>query len=133
MISKGHRFAQGKPFRIPERAILSACRQVARLHEAAGRLVCIRVSNSGILQDGGRKMVSNPDMLGIPDLIVLLKDGPDLWVELKAEDGRLSAGQVNFAQRIGRVGRKHHVVRSVDEFEALLAAYGVPRLTLLPS
>lgn len=129
--SKRQRF--GVQQRIPERAILSACRQIARLHEAAGRLVCIRISNGGVIQQGGRRMIPNPEMLGITDLVLLLRGGTTLWVEMKAEDGRQSEGQQAFQRRISRVGHKYHVARSVEEFEALLSEYGVPRLTLLPS
>jgi hypothetical protein len=119
--------------RIPERAILSACRQIARLHEGAGRLICIRISNSGVMHGGGKRMAPNPEMLGITDLVLLLKSGPTLWVELKADDGRLSPGQVAFRERLTRVGHIYRVVKSVEEFESLLSEYGVPRLTLLPS
>lgn len=133
MISRGHRLSKGRPMRIPERAILSACRQIARLHEAAGRLVCIRISNGGVIQQGGRKMIPNPEMAGITDLVLLLRGGTTLWVEMKAQDGRQSEGQEAFQRRITRVGHKYHLARSVEEFEALLSEYGVPKLTLLPS
>jgi hypothetical protein len=133
MLSRGHRFAQGKPFRIPERAIQSSCRQLARLHEGAGRLVCIRISNTGVMHDGGKRMTKNPEMLGITDFVLLIKGGPTLWVELKADDGRMSPGQQVFRDRVTRVGHIYRIVRSIEEFENLLAEYGVPRLTLLPS
>lgn len=131
MISRGHRFAQGKPIRIPERAIQSSCRQIARIHEGAGRLACVRISNSGVVRAGGKYMTKNPEMLGIADFVLLIKNGPTIWVELKADDGRMSPGQQVFRDRVKRVGHPYHIVRSVEDFENLLAEYGVPRLTLL--
>lgn len=131
MLSKGHKLAQGKPWVPREKDVLASCKQIARLHEGAGHLVCIRLSVGGIPRGNGQQWSRNMDMKGITDLVVLITGGPVLWVEVKAEDGRLSEDQKEFARRLARVGHPCRVVRSVQEFERLLAEYGVPPLTLV--
>lgn len=54
--------------------------------------------------------------LGISDLVILLKDGRYLAVELKSKKGRLTQGQRRFASRI----KELFVIRSYDDFIKLM-------------
>lgn len=136
MLSRGHKLAQGKSPVAREKVILASCKQLLRLMEGAGYLTFVRVANGGVVRSNGRGgtfMTRNVDMAGVSDLIIWLRGGPVLCVELKAEDGRISPDQAEFCRRLQRVGHQYHVVRSSAALEDLLVAHGVPRLTLLPS
>lgn len=45
-----------------------------------------------------------------------------LWIEVKAEAGRQSAEQVDFQARVEALGYMYHIVKSVDQFNALIQA-----------
>jgi len=57
---------------------------------------------------------------GQPDLCILSKDGRYLSVELKVGKGKMSQGQLEWARDI-----KVHVVRSFDEFKALVDEFNL--------
>lgn len=59
---------------------------------------------------------------GTPDLTCVLPGGRVLLVELKRPSGVLSEAQVELGARITGCGVGYHVVRSVGQFQALLAA-----------
>ena len=58
-----------------------------------------------------RAMVSR-HFMGQPDIIALWPDGTFLGIELKAEDGKLSQGQINWWKRLGQ---PPNVCRSFEE------------------
>jgi hypothetical protein len=57
---------------------------------------------------------------GAPDLVVLPNDGPTILIEVKADDGRQSPSQKEFEVKARRFGHRYHVVRSVDECDAII-------------
>lgn len=59
---------------------------------------------------------------GTPDLTCVLPGGRVLLVELKRPSGVLSEAQMELGARITGCGVGYHVVRSVGQFQALLAA-----------
>lgn len=61
---------------------------------------------------------------GWPDYLVL-HDGGVLAIELKAEKGKQSSEQMEFAERLTAIGGKYHVARSLDDVKAALADAGV--------
>lgn len=122
-------------FRVSEDDILKSCKFILNLAEGAGYLSWSRISSTGIPRrlPGGCFLLQKNPMEGISDLIVWIKNGPVICVELKTEDGELDEPQKKFRNRILRVGHQFQVVRSPEALEALLVAHGVPRITLLPS
>lgn len=56
---------------------------------------------------------------GASDLIVVHM-GVLLWVEVKTDTGRQSKEQIEFQQRVTALGYRYELVRSLDEFKALI-------------
>lgn len=131
MLSKGHKLAQGKPYQPLEKDILASCKRLLRLYEGGGHLAFIRVTAGGVPRGDGSRFSKNVDMAGVSDLLIWLKAGPVLAVELKTADGVVRPDQREFGSRLSRVGHIYRVVRSVSQLEELLVEYGAPRLTLV--
>jgi hypothetical protein len=68
---------------------------------------------------------------GVPDLLVWLKGGRSLAVELKSARGVVSDAQQAWHDRLRTLGHSVYVVRSVDELAVLLTSAGVPAMGLL--
>jgi len=58
--------------------------------------------------------------VGEPDFTLLLPAGRVLFVECKTRTGKLSPEQLGLSLWAERLGHKIHVVRSMEEFKALL-------------
>lgn len=106
-----------------------------RLAREQGLLVCGQAGGARYLHGGRTANAQKAKGVepGIPDLLVL-EPGPDgthgLAVEFKIGANRLSAEQWAWFQR-GRAKRwRCAVVRSVDEFVALIASHTAPVIEL---
>jgi hypothetical protein len=58
-------------------------------------------------------------MCGVPDVILIRLGGLFVGLEVKTDQGRMSPDQVEFAARTNAVGAEYHVVRSIDDVQAL--------------
>jgi hypothetical protein len=63
---------------------------------------------------------------GVFDLLVLRSDGWFCSLEVKASGGKLSPEQVEWSDWLSAGGASQAVVRSLDEAEEVLRAFGVP-------
>ena len=63
---------------------------------------------------------------GMPDVGLVLHGGRVAWLELKAPKGRTSDMQDGLHARLDALGHQVAVIRSIDEAEAVLRAWGVP-------
>jgi hypothetical protein len=63
---------------------------------------------------------------GVPDLLVWIRGGRSIGIELKAGRGKLSPEQIYWHVRVAGLGHRVYVCRSIDEVEAVLRAEGVP-------
>lgn len=63
---------------------------------------------------------------GVPDIVVLWR-GKGCFIELKADDGRLSPEQQHVGFSVMVSGGLFAVARSVDEVIAVLDYWGIPR------
>ena len=107
--------------------VLIDCKRLLRLLGNQGKLHFVRINVSPTVIGTGRtrRYIPNPDMVGMPDIIIWLKDGPFLCVELKRPGvGKLSQGQMNLKSRLENLGHQYHVVTSLKELECLLASFG---------
>lgn len=57
---------------------------------------------------------------GAPDFVIAIPDAKTLYVECKDREGKLSQDQMEFKKKIEMLGHMFHVVRSMDEFRAIL-------------
>ena len=90
------------------------------------------MQNQGLLRfgaipnGGSRNVIEAANMkrtgtvAGIPDLCVFLPGGRTLWIEVKSAKGTLSRAQRDWAEWLLANGHRYAMVRSFDEFEAVL-------------
>ena len=62
---------------------------------------------------------------GVPDLIFIGPRGLAYFIELKSAKGRLSASQREFAERIGAIGLRYAVCRTLQGVEDTLREWGI--------
>ena len=109
----------------PEARVLQQCKHLLRILERQGKVAFIRINVSAVPVRGGERFRPNPDMVGCSDLIIWVKSGPSLCVEVKAPGGKLSEAQRDFGERILRAGHRYVVVTTFDDFVAILKFHGV--------
>ncbi len=63
---------------------------------------------------------------GIPDLVLFLRDGRYICIELKRTDGKQKQGQKTFEKQVG--SENYHLCRSVEGFLEVMQKYGVVEL-----
>ena len=67
--------------------------------------------------------VDSSSSRGLPDLLCILPNGTVLFVELKTKTGKLSRLQEHMISKIEKNKGNVFVVRSVEQFEDLVASY----------
>ena len=114
--------------RRPEALIQESVCQYLALQERQGRLLWFAVPNGGsrnlleavnLKRQGTRK--------GIPDLVVIPKVGPVVFIELKSASGRMSKEQSAWLESLPLFGCPVAVCRSLDEVQQFLYETGVIR------
>jgi len=65
---------------------------------------------------------------GFPDLVIALKAGRTLWLELKSKGGVMSAEQKQVRLQLLALGHEHHVVKSFKRFKEIIVNPGFERL-----
>lgn len=60
---------------------------------------------------------------GFPDLTLILPGGVVVFIELKTKTGKLRPNQIIIRDKLLKQGANIHVIRSVEEFTALLRTY----------
>jgi hypothetical protein len=63
---------------------------------------------------------------GIPDLCCIIPGYPCVWIEMKAERGRLSDNQHHAHERMRKAGQIVGVARSIEDAVAIMDEAGVP-------
>lgn len=69
---------------------------------------------------GGVLMRLRPPPQGVPDRLLLMPGGQVVFVEMKTATGSVRPGQKLFLQELSRMQVPWRIVRSLDEFTALL-------------
>lgn len=65
------------------------------------------------------------ECVGMADLLVLIKNGPTLHIEVKSHKGRLSKEQIKWRDELTAIGHQYCLVRSPEDLEAVLLNNGV--------
>lgn len=117
-----------------EAVILAQIRGYLRLLQGVGLLEAKRINVGPILRSARGRTVyqRNTEMIGMPDLLVWLKNGPCLAIEVKAMDGRMSPEQKEFQMRLIALGHRYFVARSLDAVVELLREYGIDHFSNRP-
>lgn len=115
--------------RRPEQQLHRQVVQLLQVYQARGLLAFAHVPN------GGYRTVTEAGIFtglgvqpGVADLLVWMPGGRSVQFELKAPLAkmRLSPAQLDWMRLMTDMGVAVHVVRSVDEVEAVLRQCGVP-------
>jgi len=69
-----------------------------------------------------KKFILTGLMQGVSDLIVVI-DGKTLYFELKTATGKQSLKQIEFEETIKNLNQNYYLVRSLDEFIAIIETY----------
>jgi hypothetical protein len=69
---------------------------------------------------GGMLMRLRPPPQGVPDRLLLMPGGHVVFIEMKTAIGRVQPGQRDFLKELSRMRVPWRIIRSVDEFTALL-------------
>lgn len=112
---------------ILERDIQRQVIQYLTLLQNKGRLVFYRLYTGPKVVNHGRfrkVFIPNPAK-GISDLVILPKNLPAIWAELKTPAGRLSDEQKNFQYKCHSMGHVAVVWRSLDDCVECLGELGI--------
>lgn len=63
---------------------------------------------------------------GVSDIIVLMKNGDTLFIEIKSREGQQTKDQKYFQKICEEMGQNYHIVRSLDEYRYLIGIYSSP-------
>jgi hypothetical protein len=110
----------------PERAIQTAI--VRALHKFCkpSQAVWFAVPNGGHRHiHAAIKLKGEGVRSGVADLCFVLPGGVFAGLELKAEKGRQSDNQKQFADAVAAIGGRYEVAHSVDEAWGILSGWGV--------
>lgn len=98
-----------------------------RLYYTAPQVRLVAVPNAGKRTQWAARQAKKEGMAtGFPDLIALWPDGGSAFIELKMPKGRLTDNQSEWIERLGGMGHRVAVARSVDEAVAFLKSCGAP-------
>lgn len=89
-----------------------------------GSLV-LHVPNAPRSAIAGARLKGLGMLAGAPDLLVLLREGQGIWIEVKAPKGRLSPAQHAFADKCHSLDWPVIVARSVDDVRAAFVERGI--------
>lgn len=111
--------------KVKEADVLRQVKQLLGLHVQRKNLIFKRI-NVGPKIFGQGRFSANFEMVGMPDLLVWIKNGPCLSWELKApKAGRQSPQQKRFQEDLESVGHTYQIIRSLQEAELALAVLGL--------
>lgn len=82
---------------------------------------CFWRQNTTAIYDPKRGIHRKPPpyaLNGVSD-IVLIKNGLAIFLEVKKPEGRQSPSQKTFEQKVTNAGAEYHVVRSIEDVQAL--------------
>ena len=98
---------------------------VAWVRTCAPQTICFSVPNGGFRSKPEAAMLKWTGVLaGVPDLIVL-DEIRTFFIEVKAENGRLSPDQTQFLARLSNIGKPWILARSIDDVRTAFERWGI--------
>lgn len=112
---------------IKEADVLSELKWLLTILQNQGKLKFVRINVSPIIRGSGvtKVFLKNKEMVGLPDLMIWMKAGPCLCVEVKRpRKGVQSPEQKKFQMDLQALGHVYRIITSFKEMELLLAEHG---------
>jgi len=75
----------------------------------------IKLKDQSAYRDGAYRKGTSYQIRGVADLVVFLKKGVTVWLEVKTSLGRQSEAQIAFQKKIESLGHIYKLVRSAKE------------------
>lgn len=114
-----------KKIKTSEKDTLKSCITYLQMLRNQGKLLFVRnnsFSGSFARPDGSQGYIRN-NMPGSPDLIIFVKGGRNIQVELKSSTGKQSPDQIIWEKTATNLGHNYYIVRSVEELAKILSYY----------
>lgn len=113
---------------LKEKHILQQCKYLLRVLERQGALAFKRIHVMPVMvKKTGARIITRPneDMAGMPDLMVFLKGGETLHIELKTDNGKQSEKQKSWQEKLTELGHRYYIVKCTDDLIAILKQHGI--------
>ena len=81
------------------------------------RGLLFHVNNKAANKIEGARLRSMGMVKGVADMIYLAPNGKAVAIEVKADDGRMSASQIMWADTLNKYDYDYYIVRSVEDFK----------------
>lgn len=107
--------------RRPEDDLQRACVELLTLYRNQGKLRFFAVPNGGLRSKTEASIMKGLGvMAGVPDLLILGKNGRVGFTELKAPKGRASDAQLDWEAWLKKHGYAHAYVRNLDQMQTFI-------------
>ena len=84
------------------------------------RQMLFHVNNKARNAIEGNKFKAMGVVKGVSDLVLILDQGKVIWIELKTATGNQLPAQKEFEQKVRARGHRYIIIRSLEEFRALI-------------
>lgn len=117
-----------------EDAVLAGCKRMLTFLQAKKVLVFRRIHVMPVIRSWRFRpcckskvpvLSPNEDMAGMADILVWIKDGPCLSLEIKGSKGRKSPNQKDWENRLKYMGHHYHEIRSIKDLEDVLKTFDI--------
>lgn len=85
------------------------------------RQMLFHVNNKARNAIEGNKFKAMGVVKGVSDLVLILPRGRVIWIELKTASGSQLPDQAAFQRKVEQRGHTYIIIRSLEEFQALIA------------
>lgn len=125
---EGEIFLKQKNHATPTEAdTLRQVKHLLQIHVNKGTLIFRRLNVGAKLRNVGGRVIftKNPEMAGLPDLLVWVKNGPMMCWEIKAPKGVQSEAQEQLERELQSMGHDYFVIRSLEDAIVILKGCGI--------
>jgi hypothetical protein len=86
-------------------------------------LFAFKVKDQAQFVNGQYRRPSKYCINGVSDIIVMIKNGPVLFIEIKTREGFQSRDQKYFQKICEEMGHRYHLARSLDDIRKIINQY----------
>lgn len=105
-----------------EKYVLIGVKEVLMRYEKMGFLKWWRISTTGRVFGNGanRTLIPNKEMAGFSDILILPRNLPPIFLEVKSSIGKITNLQLKFKQSVESMGHTYALVRSHQELDKIM-------------